>query len=208
MISKGPYRARLLALAAEDERVRRQLVHDGSLSDGYHPGMAEVHLRHAQELAAIVAEVGWPGRTLAGEDGAEAAWRVLQHAIGSPALQRECLPLLEAAAARGDVPASYPALLVDRIAFCERRPQRYGTQFDWDRDGRMSVWPIADPETVDQRRAIVGLPPLADAERQVREQAAREGEVPPSDYEQRQREMDHWAGRVGWLATSGERGDA
>ncbi|HET8624943.1 MAG TPA: DUF6624 domain-containing protein [Gemmatimonadales bacterium] len=147
-----------------------------------------------------------PGVHLAGEDGAEAAWRVLQHAIGSPALQRECLPLLEAAAARGDVPASYPALLADRIAFCERRPQRYGTQFDWDRDGHMSVWPIADPETVDQRRAVVGLPPLADAERQIREQAAREGEVRPADYEQRQREIDHWAGRVGWLATSGSEG--
>ncbi|HEX2450477.1 MAG TPA: hypothetical protein VHJ69_05030 [Gemmatimonadales bacterium] len=56
------------------------------------------------------------------------------------------------------------------------------------------------------RRAAVGLPPIAEAERCIREQAAREGESPPADYEQRQREISEWAGEVGWLATPSERG--
>ncbi len=34
---------------------------------------------HTARLQEIVAEHGWPGRSLAGEDGADAAWLVLQH---------------------------------------------------------------------------------------------------------------------------------
>jgi hypothetical protein len=195
-------------MAADDDRVRAELVRDGSLFQGYHPQMAAVHARHAEALAAIVAEHGWPGRSLVGEEAAEAAWRLLQHAIGSPDLQRRCMGPLRAAADRGDIPLSYPALLEDRIAFCERRPQRYGTQFDWDAARVMSPWPILDPATVEQRRTQVGLSPLAEAVRRAREQAALEGEVPPANYERRQREIREWACRTGWLGATSERGDA
>src|SRR3954453_2080197 len=36
--------------------------------------------RHDLRLAAIIAAVGWPGRSLVGEDGADAAWALAQHA--------------------------------------------------------------------------------------------------------------------------------
>jgi hypothetical protein len=189
----------LIAMAAQDAALREELVRDGSLFEGYNARMAELHARNAAELATIVQAVGWPGRTLVGEDGAEAAWRVLQHGIGSPAVQRVCLPLLREAAARGAVPPAYPVWLEDRIAFSERRPQRYGTQFDWDRDGRMSPWLIEDVAGVDKRRAAVGLPPLEEQQQRVREMVARECERPPADYERRQRDIRGWAEQVGWL---------
>jgi hypothetical protein len=120
-------------------------------------------------------------------------------------LQRKCLPLLREAAARGDVPAAYPAWLEDRIAFSERRPQRYGTQFDWDRNGWMSPWPIEDPAGVHRRRAEAGLPPLAEQVRRVRALVAEECEHPPPDYERRQAEIRAWAEQVGWIpATNSE----
>ena len=75
----------LLAMAAEDEAVRAELVADGSLFDGYHSRMAEVHRRNAERLDAIIDAHGWPGRVLVGEDASRAAFLVLQHAIGSPA---------------------------------------------------------------------------------------------------------------------------
>src|SRR4051794_8313325 len=87
-------RNELLALADEDQRVRAELAADGSLFDGYRPRMAEVHRRNAARLAGIIEEYGWPGRTLVGEDGAEAACLVLHHAIGDPTLQRRGLELL------------------------------------------------------------------------------------------------------------------
>jgi hypothetical protein len=200
-------RRRLLALARADDELRSELVRDGALFDGYNTRMAELQARNAQELGAIVATVGWPGRSLVADDGAEAAWCVLQHAIGSPALQRDCLPLVREAAAAGDVPAAYAALLEDRIAYSEGRPQRYGTQFDWDCDGQMSPWLIEDADGVEVRRASVGLPPLAQQQERLRAVVAREGERPPENYEERQRQIRAWAERLGWLGTSDDESD-
>ena len=189
-------RQRLLAMAADDRRVLAELTGTGEIYRGYAPQMEEVHRRNARELLAIVREHGWPGRDVAGEDGMHAAWLVLQHAIGEPDVQRGCLPLLLDAARRGEAMPAQVAYLEDRIAFFERRPQRFGTQFDWDEQGMMSPWTIEDPEGVDERRAMVGLPPLAERIAQARQQAR--GAVPP-DYHRRQSEMLAWSKSVGWV---------
>ena len=189
-------RQRLLAMAAEDRRVTRELAATGELFRGYAPRMEEVHRRNARDLLALVQAHGWPGRSVAGEDGMHAAWLVLQHAIGEPAVQRGCLPILRDAAARGEATPAQVAYLEDRIAYFERRPQRYGTQFDWDERGMMSPWTIEDPANVDARRASVGLPPLAERVAEVRRNA--QGSVPP-DHGKRQAEMLAWSKSVGWV---------
>ena len=79
-------------------------------------------------LRQILAEYGWPGISLAGEDGAAGAWLVAQHADMDVPFQRECLALLEAAHRRGDVPGKHLAYLTDRVRAAENRPQVYGTQ--------------------------------------------------------------------------------
>ena len=190
-------RQQLLAMAAEDARVRAELAATGELFRGYAPRMEDVHRRNARELLTLVQAHGWPGRTLVGEDAMHAAWIVLQHAIGEPDVQRGCLPILRAAAERGEATLAQVAYLEDRIAFFERRPQRYGTQFDWDEHGMLSPWPIEDPEGVDARREAVGLPPLADRIAQARRSA--QGSVPP-DHAKRQSEMLAWSRSVGWIA--------
>ena len=193
-------RDRLVAMAASDSAVRERLAADGSLFEGYHPEMQAVHDANAAELDAIVTERGWPTRTLVGDDGAEAAWRIAQHAIAWPDLLRRVLPLLEAAAATGEIPGWQPALLSDRIRTFEGRAQLYGTHFDWDGNGEMSPLPIEDPAGVDARRLQVGLPPLAEAIAHHRRQSKREPR--PEDLEARQRESDEWAVRVGWRSGS------
>jgi len=192
-------RRRLLEMVEEDGRVRAELAAAGELFQGYARRMAEVHERNARELAGMIERHGWIGKSLVGADGAEAAWLILQHAIGDPALQRKCLPLLKEAVARGDVPPAHAAYLEDRICFFERRPQRYGTQFDWDEGGRMSPWALKDPERVDEHRRAVGLPPLAEHLGQARKAAEGEGERKPADLKKRREEMLQWAKSVGWL---------
>lgn len=182
---------RLLAMARRDHDTRSRLAADGSLYDGYHPEMQAVHEANAAELAAIVEADGWPARERVGADAADAAWLVAQHAIGRPDFQRRCLALIAAAP---DAPRWQAAMLEDRISSFEGRPQRYGTAFDWDADGRMSPQPIEDPAGVDARRASVGLPPLA--ETIARHRAA---ETPrPADLAARQREAEAWLRQVGW----------
>jgi hypothetical protein len=193
-------RDELLAMAEEDRRVRARLAADGSLFDGYHPAMQAVHDRNAARLTEIIEQHGWPGRGLVGDDAARAAWLVLQHAIAHPDLLRRGLVLLRDAAARGEVPPVEVAMLHDRICYFEGRPQKYGTQYDWDEAGELAPWPIEDEAAVDDRRGAVGLPPLAENSRRLREAAAREGEGPPRNREERHRQFVTWARSVGWRA--------
>jgi hypothetical protein len=191
-------RQELLDMAEEDLRVRADLAADGSLYRGYDARMRAVHDRHANRLARILSERGWPGEARVGPDGAQAAWLVAQHAIAQPAFQRQALSALSAAARRGEVPAWQMASLEDRIRTFEGRPQRYGTQFDWDASGQLNPLPIEDPLGVDERRQAVGLRPLEEEIQVQRAAVAQSTERPPADWRARQREMDAWLREVGW----------
>jgi hypothetical protein len=193
-------REELLRMAEEDQRVRAELAAEGSLFQGYDPRMRAIHHRHAARLAQFLAQHGWPGEPLVGVDGAQAAWLIVQHAIAQPALQRQALDALTAAAARGEVPAWQAAKLEDRIRTFEGRLQRYGTQFDWDQAGQLNPLPIEDLTGLDERRRAVGLPPLDEDIRAQRESAARDGEQPPADWDARRRQQDAWLREAGWRA--------
>lgn len=182
----------LLQMDEHDQTVRGELAAEGSLFEGYHPRMEAVHRRNAARLRAILDESGWPTERLVGSDGAEAAWRVAQHAIGEPDFQRRALRLLQEAASRGEVPAWQPAMLEDRIRMFEGRPQLYGTQLEPDDEGRLRPHPIEDPERVEERRRAVGLEPLAER------LAQAEPEPLPKDRDRFEREYQAWLRRVGW----------
>jgi hypothetical protein len=166
-----PLADELIAMAAEDLRVRERLAKDGSLYEGYHPEMRAVHERNADRLSAIVAAHGWPGPTLVGQEAAQAAWLVVQHAISRPGLMRGVLPVLASA---DDVPRWQAAMLEDRIRVFEGRKQRFGCAFDFDEHGEMSPLPIEEPEHVDRYRAEVGLPPVGETSAEHRRLAERE----------------------------------
>jgi hypothetical protein len=193
-------RRELLVMAEQDLRVRAELATEGSLFDGYHPRMQAVHDAHAARLEAITDAVGWPGESQVGRDGAAAAWLIVQHAIARPAVQRRAPTALQAAVARGTAPALQGAMLEDRIRTFEGRPQRYGTQLDWDASGELSPLPIEDPAGLDARRRSVGLGPLAAALVDQRRAAAEAQERQPAEWVARQREMEAWLRAVGWRA--------
>jgi hypothetical protein len=191
-------RGELLRMQQDDLDLRAELARDGSLFQGYADRMAALHRQHNARLHAILREHGWPGRTAVGEDGAGAAWLLLQHAVLDPDLMRRALPLLERAVQMGEAEPKHLALLVDRIRVLEGRTQLYGTSHDWDPQGRMSPRPIEDPAGVEERRRRVGLEPLAENTRRLRAQVEEEGQSPPADYEERQREINDWAQSIGW----------
>ncbi len=193
-------RDELLEMVRRDQEVRAELVDSGELFGGYEPRMARVHERNARRLRRIIESVGWPGTDLVGPEGADAAWIILQHAIAQPDLLRRALPLLEDAAREGRASPRHAALLEDRIRFFEGRPQRYGTQFDWDAEGNLSPGAVEDPQRLEERRQAVGLPPLAEQMKEARSRAASEEERPPADYDAYASARDEWAREVGWRA--------
>jgi hypothetical protein len=51
-------------------------------------------------------------------------------------------------------------MLRDRVLVNEGHDQIFGTQVAGVVDGKPVLWPVADPEGLDARRAASGLPPL------------------------------------------------
>lgn len=187
----------LVELAKNDLSMRNELVADGSLGlYGYHPRMEAVHKRNAARLAAIIEQYGWPRLTLVGEEGAWAAWLIVQHSIGNPPFMRRCLSLLKQAASYGEAIAWQVAMLEDRIRMYEGRPQIYGTQFQPDKSGQLNPYQIESPESVNDRRLAVGLNTIE--ERTAGDKgAARENIPTPADFE---KQYEKWLYSVGWRA--------
>jgi Sulfotransferase family len=119
-------------------------------------------------LMSVVEDVGWPGHSLVGEDAAHAAWLLTQHADLNPAFQRHCLKLLRRAVRCGEASSADLAHLCDRVLLASGKPQLYGTQVTA-RDGRYVPARLRNAQTVDARRAAVGLAPIAAHLRQVLE---------------------------------------
>lgn len=108
----------------------------------------------------VIATYGWPGKSLVGEDGANAAWLLVQHADADPAFQRHCLDLMTAAVSDAEASPGQLALLTDRVLLAEGQQQLYGSQLRA-QGGTWRPRDLACPEQVDERRAAVGLEPLA-----------------------------------------------
>ena len=85
---------------------------------------------------------------------------VLQHA--DDATQRKYLKVFREAVKNRNASPSDLALLEDRINVHSGRPQVYGSQLTCDKDNKCKLFPIEDPDHVDQRRHEVGLMPLAE----------------------------------------------
>jgi len=120
-------------------------------------------LERTERLKEIVGEIGgWPTISLVGEDAEDAAWAIAQHSDHDLEFQREALALLRAAVEADDASPGNLAYLEDRVAVNAGEDQVYGTQVGCGDDGPAPATPIRDPESVDERRAQAGLPPLAD----------------------------------------------
>lgn len=90
------------------------------------------------------------------------------------------------------------ALLTDRIRFNEDGPQLYGPVLDWDESGKLGC-DLENPDSVDELRETVGLPPFEQSLLDHRRDVEAEGGKPPSNYQAYKKEVADWAKRVGWV---------
>ena len=167
--------AELLTRRDEDQRVRQQLsgfAHqpEARLPDDLAAEWERVDEGNTRWLGELLATRGWPGRTLVGDEGAQAAWLLAQHADRDPGLQQAFLDALREAVAAGEASPAHLAYLEDRVRVHAGQPQRYGTQFT-QVSGELAPHPIEDPARLDERRAEVGLEPFAAYEARMRDRA-------------------------------------
>jgi hypothetical protein len=123
--------------------------------------MQETDLKNTRRISTILDTHGWLGPKAIGEDGATALFLVVQHADLS--VQEKYLPMMRQAVADGAARGADLALLEDRVLMRNGKKQIYGSQVS--RNEATDTWefaPIEDVDHVDERRAAVGLSPLAD----------------------------------------------
>lgn len=112
------------------------------------------------QVVAILDTYGWLGVKEIGEQANTTLFMVIQHA--GKAMQEKYLPIMRAAVKNGKAKARSLALLEDRVAIQQGRMQNYGSQVFFNSGtGQYFVLPLDDPDNVDERRAVVGLQPLA-----------------------------------------------
>jgi AICAR transformylase/IMP cyclohydrolase PurH len=190
---------KIIDLKNADLAFRDKLIKNGTLEKGYNEEMEQLHNKNAQVLDEIINQIGYPTIEKVGKEACEAAWLVIQHSIGQPAFMRKCRKLLENVDFENQVNPTNLAYLTDRIASFEGKPQRYGTQFDWDENGELSPNPFDDLIQVNQRRKSVGLNALEEQITIMRRRAKNENQSPPTNFEERKQDFEKWKRKVGWI---------
>jgi len=164
-------RQELLSRMAEDQEARKKWLH--LIDRPQQPKDAEEQVKLAMtrlrdvdrknltRMKEIVNRSGWPGKTLVGSDGSDAAWLLVQHADSDLAFQERCLALIVAAVKKGESPPRHMAYLTDRVRVAEGKKQVYGTQFH-DVGGKQEPYPVENEADLDRKRGEVGLSSMAD----------------------------------------------
>lgn len=117
-----------------------------------------------KRLEEIIAEFGFPGRSLVGEDGSRTAFLILQHSPDS--IMEKYYDMVIKAGESGNLDMSRVAMFQDRVLMRRGEKQIYGTQVRSEQRydkvkqeyyDSAYVWPIENPEEVNKRRLEVGL---------------------------------------------------
>jgi hypothetical protein len=122
---------------------------------------AQVDAENTREMWKLLSGRGWFRQSEVGDRTASLAFDVVQHSDDLK-LQEGVLAKMEPLLTDHEVRGEDYALLYDRVALQEGRPQRYGTQGTHCENGKYAVPPdVEDPARLDQRRAQMGMEPMA-----------------------------------------------
>ncbi len=124
---------------------------------GYDP---EIDKTNTELLQKIIQKHGWPTISKFGEQASQDAWLIAQHADHDVAFQEQCLEMMKAN--KEDIDRTCIAYLEDRVLKNTHKPQKYGTQFMVEDDGKLVPYAIEDIEDIEKRRSEAGLEPYAD----------------------------------------------
>lgn len=160
-------RKELLQRMAEEQKLRMELI-DRPNDEEIAKRMMEVDQQNTVWLELVIQQHGWPGKSLVGDDGSNAVFLIVQHSPNH-VFQKQCLAWLEQAVNQGEAEAKSLAYLTDRVRMTEGKKQIYGTQGQYQPDGKIVPAPIEDEEHVDERRQAIGLESMAAYFRQMNE---------------------------------------
>jgi len=154
-------RAELEERGERDQQVREKFTKPGAeTTEDDTRKMRELDEDNTAYLRGLLAEVGWIDAERFGAEVSRAAWLIVQHS-GDLQLMQTVLPEIEKQVAAGNEDGGRYALLYDRTQIWLGRKQRFGSQIFFGPDG-MFLAPLEEPESIDARRAELGMQPLAE----------------------------------------------
>jgi hypothetical protein len=121
-----------------------------------------VFTTHQKRIEEIFNEYGFVGYDLAGEEGSDNFWLMVQHSDHDPEFQLKVLKEMEKHMKRGNASHKYYAFLTDRVNLNMGKEQIYGTQFDYNELGQAFPKNMSDTTGIDMRRLRMGLIPIVD----------------------------------------------
>lgn len=122
---------------------------------------------NTKRLEQIFDQIGFPNTAKVGKEGLQAFMIVLQHAPTDELRVRSLKPITKAFKNKELPPMGY-ANFVDRLRLHQGKKQLYGSGFEF-KDGKMVLSPTEDLKHLERRRAKIGLPPMAEAIKMMKE---------------------------------------
>lgn len=117
--------------------------------------------QNQKELESLIAKKGWPKISQVGQEGASAAFLIIQHSDMEK--QTKYLPIIKKLCEEREANWGSYALMYDRIQVDQNKPQRYGSQLAFnDSTDKYEPSPMEDESKVDEWRKAIGMQPLAD----------------------------------------------
>jgi hypothetical protein len=151
-----------LARRAEADQDARFAIKQAKVQSGPLVDQAmKVDRENLAWLRPLVDRDGFPTVAEVGSDGVNHTWILVQHADADRPFQNRVLDQIRPRVATGEVDGEEFAQLTDRVLLAEGKKQRYGSQFVGAGDKPMTLRPVEDAAHLDDRRAAMGLPPMA-----------------------------------------------
>ncbi|MDM7923721.1 MAG: hypothetical protein QUS14_15590 [Pyrinomonadaceae bacterium] len=162
-------RAELLAMRERDQAARLKCA-NGTADEQMKclvEAAKEIDAPNTKRITEIFDAKGFPSASLVGTDGVKAFFLILQHS-GSLELKKKCLAGIRQAFEEKVISPSEYASFVDRLAVDEGKSQIYGSNFEM-KDGKLVMSPVEDMANLDSRRKVLGLPPIAEYAKMLKE---------------------------------------
>lgn len=145
---------RINQMAREDQKMRKSHK-KGVLLD------IKIDKKNTAELKKIIKQYGWPVISLVGKKASFNAWLLVQHADHDRKFQKYVLNLLKTIDLKShDVDRANIAYLTDRLLVAKKKKQIFGTQFSFDKNGKLKLNPVKNQKKINTLRKEYCLPTM------------------------------------------------
>jgi hypothetical protein len=177
-VARPELRDELLAMLKLDQEERNKCtVGDAEFQSRCLVRLAEtIDAVHTKRLEQIFAEHGLPDTKMVGAEGLKAFMVMLQHSPNETLRTKAEKAITKAFERKELTPLDY-ANYIDRLRLRQGKLQIYGSGFEI-KDGKLVLSPTLDLKNLEKRRRKIGLPPMSEHIKVLREMYKLEVEMP------------------------------